>query len=299
MRIANIVYEIIYHRNINFILRKLNKYLRKFIPNIKLPPSGLIKIKTTSGTIKIETNQTSYLTQLLFWKGYKNFEYSEIFEDIIKDKRCFLDIGSNIGYYSLLASLSNPNICVIAFEPAIGPKYYLDKNIKLNKVENQIKSFDIALSNSSGIIDFYEVENIKYKNLKYNLAGEGNAGTKTKSRNFKKRQVLSTTLDQFVKQHNLDNIDIIKLDTEGTEIDILNNGKNTIINNQPIIICETLFNTTEKELEDFFKPLDYLFFNHMNNKLIQVSTIVRNKDNGIRNCFFIPKSKIELISKYI
>ncbi|WGD33727.1 FkbM family methyltransferase [Olleya sp. YS] len=298
MKLANIIYKIIYQRNINFIFRKINKLLGKFIPNIKLPPSGIIKIKTTSGILKIETNQTSYLTQLLYWKGYKKFEYSVIFEDLVKNKRTFLDIGSNIGYYSLLAGQSNPKIKIYAFEPAIGPKYYLDKNIELNKFENQIKTFDVALSNSIGVIDFYEVENVKYKNLKYNLAGEGNTGTKTKSRNFIKREVSTTTLDKFVKQNNIKNIDIIKLDTEGTEIEILNNGKNTIIENQPIVICETLFNTIEKELEDFFKPLNYLIFNHKNKNLTKVTSIVRENDDGIRNCFFVPKDKTHLISKY-
>ncbi|AUC75486.1 FkbM family methyltransferase [Olleya sp. Bg11-27] len=296
----SVIYKTIYNRKLNYIIRNLNfAFNTIFKSKIKIPPSGLLNLKTDSGTIKIETNQTSYLTQLLYWNGYKDFEYSEIFESLVKDKNTFLDIGSNIGYYSLLAIQANPTINVIAFEPAIGPKYYLEKNIKLNNFEKNIKPIDIALSDCNGIIDFYEVENIKYKKLKYNLAGEGNAGTKTTSRDFIKRRVSTTTLDQFVEENNINNIDIIKLDTEGTEIHILNHGKNTIIKNQPIIICETLFNTIEKELEDYFKPLHYLFFNHIDKKLVEVSTITRTKDDGIRNCFFIPKNKVELISEYI
>ena len=295
-----LLYKFIYHKNINYILRNLNKFLSGILPDkIKLPPSGFFSLKTDSGKIKIATNQTSYLTQLLFWNGYKNFEYSEIFEKLSKNINSFLDIGSNIGYYSLLATKSNPNIKVFGFEPATGPKYFLQKNIQLNNFQNNIKAINLALSNQIGQIDFYEVESPKYKYLKHDLAGEGNAGTKTTSRNFIKNTVSAITLEKFIDNENITNVDLIKIDTEGTEIDILNSGKSVIAQFKPIIICETLYNTIENELDDFFKELDYLFFTHTSDGLEKVSTIKRNYDNGIRNCFFVPKSKSDLITPFI
>lgn len=266
---------------------------------IKLPPSGILKLKTDSGIIKLATNQTSYLTQLLFWNGYKNFEYSNIFEKLSKKTNTFLDIGSNIGYYALLGVVSNPNMRVYAFEPAHGPKFYLNKNIILNNLSHNITAVDLALSDTNGAIDFYEVESFKYKYLKYNLAGEGNAGTKKTSRNFVKNELEAKTLDDFVKQQNIPSIDLMKIDTEGTEIDILNSGLNTIRKYQPIVICETLFSTIENELEDYFKNLDYVFYNYTNNGLTRVETIKRTKDNGVRNCFFVPKNKINLIEEFV
>lgn len=295
-----LVYKIIYYAPINKILRHINFALRNCVPKkIKIPPSGTLQLKTDSGNIKITTNQTSYLTQLLFWKGYKNFEYSEIFEKLSKNISVFLDIGSNIGYYSLLAAKSNTNITAYAFEPAIGPKFYLKENIVLNKFKNQIEPINVALSNISGTIDFYEVENVKYKYLKYNLAGEGNAGTKTTSRNFVKNTVKAITLEEFVKSKRINKIDLIKIDTEGTEIDILNSGKNIIRQYEPIVICETLFNTIEDELDAFFNEFNYQFFNHTSQGLKKVDTIKRSEDNGIRNCFFVPKSKLGWISEFI
>lgn len=295
-----IIYKIIYNPKFNRILRNINKLLSFILPKkIRIPPSGIFYLKTDSGKIQISTNQTSYVSQLLFWNGYKKFEYSEIFEKLIKEANCFFDIGSNIGYYSLIAAKSNPNIKAYAFEPALGPKFYLNENISINKFQNNIKAIDLALSNKTGNIDFYEVENVKYKYLKYNLAGEGNAGTKTTSRDFVKNTVKTTTLNHFVKSNNIDNIDLIKIDTEGTEIDILKSGKESIEKYQPIIICETLFNAIEDELDVFFNELDYEFYNHTIKGLEKVSTIKRDKDNGIRNCFFVPKSKLDLISKFI
>ena len=292
-------YKLIYQKHINYVLRNINLILSPLLTGVKIPPSGTISLKTDSGAIKIATNQTSYLTQLLFWNGYKTFEYSEIFEKLSKNTSVFLDIGSNIGYYSLIAAKSNPNITAYAFEPAIGPKHYLNKNITLNNFQNIIKPINLALSNNTGIIDFYEVESLKYKNLKYNLSGEGNAGTKTTSRNFIKNTVTATTLEQFISQENITQIDLIKIDTEGTEIDILESGKHAIQQFSPIVICETLYDTIENELDHFFKGLDYDLYNHTPAGLQKVSTIKRNSDNGIRNCFFVPKSKLNLISEFI
>ncbi|WP_222597438.1 FkbM family methyltransferase [Hyunsoonleella aquatilis] len=236
---------------------------------------------------------------MLFWEGYKSFEYSEIFEKLSKKINTFLDIGANIGYYSLIAAKANPNIKAYAFEPALGPKFYLRKNIALNNFEQNIKALDVALSNTSGKIDFYEVENVKYKYLKHNLAGEGNAGTKTTSRNFVKNTVNAITLEKFVAKEGIKKIDLIKIDTEGTEIDILQSGKEALLEFEPIVICETLFNTIENELDSFFKDLKYSFFNHTEKGLKRVSSIQRSEDDGIRNCFFVPESKLHIISEFI
>nr|WP_321236356.1 FkbM family methyltransferase [uncultured Psychroserpens sp.] len=294
-----LAYKLIYNKQVNYFLRNINYFLKPFLKKIKIPPSGILTLKTDSGTLKIATNQTSYLTQLLFWNGYKKFEYSEIFEELCKDVDIFLDIGSNIGYYSLLAVKSNPKIKVFAFEPAHGPKYFLNRNIKINNFSNNIYAIDLALSNSSGKIDFYEVESLKYKYIKYNLAGEGNAGTKKTSRNFVKNTVKSETLENFVNSKSITEIGLIKIDTEGTEIDILESGKSIIEKFSPIVICETLFNTIEDDLEDYFKSLNYEFYNHTESGLIKISTIKRSLDNGIRNCFFVPKSRLNIVSKFI
>ena len=118
-----LIYRVIYNSNINLILRYFNKLLYPILPNkIKLPPSGIMKIQNSNGKkLKIFTNQTNYLTQLIFWNGYESFEYTDIFISLIKKVSTFYDIGANIGYYSLLAEMENSNIKVVGFEPATGP----------------------------------------------------------------------------------------------------------------------------------------------------------------------------------
>lgn len=62
---------------------------------------------------------------------------------------CFIDIGSNQGFYSLIASLNNAAKQIYAFEPV--PEIYevLKENINLNR-PNKINAFNLAISEKSG-----------------------------------------------------------------------------------------------------------------------------------------------------
>ncbi len=171
-------YKIIYNEKVNLLLRNLNFLLIKiFSKAMRIHRSGILSITNRNKRILLRTNQTNYVTFLIFWKGYEQFEYSPIFIDLVPRISNFYDIGANIGYYSILASSINPKMKITSFEPAIGPHYYLEKNVAINKMEN-IQIENIALSDITGEIEFTEVSNPKYKYLKYILSGEGNTGSK-------------------------------------------------------------------------------------------------------------------------
>ena len=201
MIIQQIAYKFIYNGKVNFVLRNINKILLPFLPEkIKISPSGILKVKNQEGRVlKIKTNQTNYLTRLIFWEGgYQNFEYTGIFIKLIKKMKIFYDIGANIGYYSLIAAMENKDIEVVGFEPATGPLTYFRENVRINNFKN-ITVESSALSQKEGEIEFYEIKNKKYKYLEHNLAGESNAGSNTTGRNFIAVNVKTTTLDNYVK----------------------------------------------------------------------------------------------------
>jgi len=292
-------YQLIYTPKINNFLRNINKILYPILPkSIRIAPSGIITIRHSGNILKINTNQTNYLTFLVFWEGYKYWEYTDIFIHLIKKMNSFFDIGANIGYYSLLAAMENSKIEIVSFEPATGPLFYFKKNIELNNYSN-IKLEAVALSHKSGEIDFYEIKNKKYTYLEHNLAGEGNAGSITTGRNFVINKVPTITLDDYVKTNHIKYIDLIKIDTEGTENLILENSKFVLEEMKPIVICETLFQTIESELEIIMNIYGYEFYNHTERGLKKVTSIKRELDNGVRNCFFVHPSKYYLITEFI
>lgn len=295
-----IIYRIIYHHCVNAWLRNLNKLLRPILPaQLKLPPSGVLKLRNKDGKVlKLKTNQTNYLSQKIFWEGYENFEYTGIFIRLVKKMKTFYDVGANIGYYSLLASMENAAIRVVGFEPAGGPLFYFKENVRLNKYQN-ITIEPLALSNQEGEITFYEIKNKKYTYLKHSLSGESNTGGVGSEKKHIAISVKTTTLDRYVADQSEKHIDLIKLDTEGTEHFILEKSQAVLSIMKPIVICETLFQTIEPELEIVFKSAGYEFYNHTENGLKKTESIIRIKDDGVRNCFFVHPSKRHLIEEFV
>lgn len=293
-----LIYQIIYHPFVNRILLFINRSLSS-VTRFQLPPSGIVTVKLSDGVkFKLLTNQTSYVTKLLYWKGADAFEYTPIFERLARKIDFFMDIGANTGYYSILAAAVNEKIIVHSFEPAHGPAHYLRENITINQFGNNIQAHDIALSDKESEVEFYEVQNAKYQYLTHNLGGVGSLKKESNTKRSSTR-VKTLPLDHFVEQEGIQRVDLIKIDTEGTENLILNGSHKTILQFKPIIICETLFNRIEKELETIMQSHGYEFYNHLDQKLHRVNSLVREKDNGIRDCFFVHPEKKHLIKEFM
>ena len=295
-----LLFRIIYNPAINLILRSLNKALSFAFPKVKLPPSGTITLKLKNNkSFKFCTNQTDPVGQKIFWNGVYGYEYIDIFEDVIANCKGFIDIGSNAGLYSMIAAKTSDNIKVIAFDPTNASSYYFRKNIAINHFESKVQFFQMAISDVKGEISFYEVRNKKYPFTKHNLGGAASAVNKPKE--YEEVKVPSTPLLEFLQENKLNNfpIDFVKIDAEGVEPLILK-GMDPIINEQkPIIVCEVLFDQNEEELENIFKKHQYKFYVHTGKKLKEVDSITRKIDNDVRNCFFVPEEKIELIKAHI
>ncbi|MDQ2658388.1 MAG: FkbM family methyltransferase, partial [Bacteroidota bacterium] len=204
------------------------------------------------------------------------------------------------GYYSLLAATANSSLIIHAFEPASGPSLFLRKNTEINGLNKRITCHEIALSNEKGEVEFFEITNPSGTFARYNLSGVGGLKKthETQEQSIRKT-VRAERLDEYIKTLNLSSIDLVKVDTEGTENMVLEGMSSIIQRDKPIIICETLFNNIEAKLEEIMKLHGYLFYNHLDGKLFPVDTIIRRTDNGVSDCFFVHPDKEHLMAPFI
>lgn len=169
-------------------------------------------------------------------KGYSNYgnhkETGESnFINIIKSElNLCLDIGANKGSYSKLL-LMNTVTNVIAFEPMQG------SFIELQKIKeiygNRINLFNFAIGD----------ENVKKKiyfsNDRSELASfnkESNKLSFVKNKNKLSQIVNIKRLDNLDVLNNINNIDLIKIDTEGYEMNVIVGGLNLINRIKPKFI---------------------------------------------------------------
>ena len=117
----------------------------------------------------------------------------------------FLDIGANIGYYSLMSTMLGFKK-VYAFEPIANTFLRLQENIQINSLEKIITPIQKAVGekNTDEYI-FQDLENI------------GNSSILIKGNKIKKLKINMIELNYFFQKNNISNVDAIKLDIEGYE----------------------------------------------------------------------------------
>jgi FkbM family methyltransferase len=140
-----------------------------------------------------------------------------------------VDIGAGIGDFAVYAAWSRPQTVVLAFEPFPGSYRLLAKNLSANHLTN-VEIFPMAVWGSGGdlLLDLSSGEPLQIASI---------ASTNGDARSAK-IAVPAVTLQSLVDQHQLDCIDLLKLDCEGAEYEILMKTPASILKKIERIIME-------------------------------------------------------------
>jgi FkbM family methyltransferase len=209
---------------------------------------------------------SSDVTKEILLGGFASYENGTpcFFVDICRKVRVALDIGANIGYYSILAALSNPNAEVIAFEPV--PQLYarLVRNVELNQLGSRIQPLNLAISDRSGEIPLF-VPNDGVLCESSILAEFRPDSTQLRAQ--------ATTVDAFLQARGLGRVDLIKIDVEGAEHLVFEGLWKTLDKMRPDIICEVLPGRFRGETEERLASLGYRFAWICDGKLVPMERI--------------------------
>ncbi len=189
---------------------------------------------------------------LYFLDAYEDSELL-FMKSILKDGSIFIDIGANIGLYSLIASkLVKENGNIYAFEPYPKNRKVFNENITLNNFKNiTVESFAIT-DKESEITLFYNNENANLGMVSAYITDSDNA-----------LKVKTISLDSYVKKQQITKIDFIKLDIEGGEYTALLGMQNVLANFSPILMIEILDyvpfakNTNQDKIVSFLAKFEY------------------------------------------
>ncbi len=199
---------------LNFVYRYL---LRRFYKLIKVNQKVVL-----FNHVKMTLPWNSNFGTEVFLKGSKLDWGSEVLLTQFLDKgKSFIDVGANIGYYSLLAAPLSDK--VYAFEP--DPRIIKDLEENLSQFQN-IHIVREALYSAPGTME-----------LSLSSTPELNSLVR-KSPEGDKVVVKVNTLDNLMSEYPLLRVSCIKTDAEGVDFDILLGGKNLLIRDQPLILLE-------------------------------------------------------------
>ena len=147
----------------------------------------------------------------------------------------FYDIGANVGFFTLLgARLVGPAGRVVAFEPVPWCARAVGNNIDLNGFEHaQIRAE--AVGDADGVARLLVVGEASWSHLE-------STGRHADVRD--EIDVAVVALDSLVGAGTLPPPDVLKIDTEGAELHVLEGARATIDRHRPAIVCE-LHDTNE------------------------------------------------------
>jgi len=138
-----------------------------------------------------------------------------------------LDVGANIGWYSLLLARHRPGILVHGFEPDPETFALLEGNVRANGLDG-VRVWPCALSDSPGIKTLYRYAD---KNTGRNSPLPINQGGSV--------EIACRRLDEFVEREGLDveRVRFAKIDVEGYEAVVLR-GMGGLLPRLPLVLAE-------------------------------------------------------------
>ena len=220
--------------------------------------------------------------KIYFFGNYDERHEPTLVRRILEPGDVFWDVGANIGFYSMLASIYVGNSGhVIAFEPGKIAYSALEKNVKLNGFLN-IKPYNFAVSNaygkemlySSGDVAFGEATIIKKQSQEYS--------------NIETCKVIA--LYQFMKENKLNTPTFIKIDVEGSEVNVLEGAEEILCSEKPPMLLVEM--NERVRLQSLLKKFGYLPASLRRRKWHFLEDVTQVKE---RNVFwFNPKNKFHL-----
>jgi FkbM family methyltransferase len=221
---------------------------------------GQALIRTPSGLCFNAFDQSQYVNQILLLKGTR-MEYcwepngSRLLDNLVRPDDRAVVAGANIGFEAMLIGdrLRKGNGVCYAFEPISGNFETLVGNVALNRLEQQVKPLNLALSDSDTKTSM--------------LAAGPNSSLLFLNSGETKEEVNVRSLDSLFREGAIDPISVMVADVEGFELEMIL-GAGRLLSESPVrfILFEVNGKTEEicqgktARLFGFLADLGFEFF---------------------------------------
>lgn len=166
--------------------------------------------------------------------------------------KTIFDVGANIGQSTMKFRAGFPDARIFSFEPVLDTFEQLSKNVLS---DTNITCHNLALGNEQGKKTMY----LSDQSLTNSLVPP-----KTESIS---EEITMSMLDEFADAHQVDRIDLLKIDAEGFDLEVLKGAKKIIDTQKvPFILVEAGFHPGDErhvlfdDLRAFLMPMGYSIF---------------------------------------
>ncbi len=172
-----------------------------------------------------------------------------------RNSDCIVDLGANIGVYTLKIKENNPACKILCVEPDPAMYSLLQRNIDANKIQ-ETTLVNLAVAENNGEISLGTIPECGGITGKYLGVIKANSRGWIDPKRIKTIQVRAKSLTSLVQDYSLSYIDILKMDVEGMELEVLK-GASPILGKIDKIVLEWHEEGSKNELTRFLKENDF------------------------------------------
>jgi len=284
-----LIYRLLCLPVVNTLLVAIVKLLRPVLPasivNF-IPVTGSVKVQLPGGqSLSLLSDGRDWIATLIAWNGLDGFEPEtiRIYLQLLENTGTVLDIGANTGLYALIAAAHRPSRAIYAFEPLPGAFDRLVRNVEANGLRN-ITPVQAAVANFDGEVALYVPDKVVVPRSASTLQGFRKAAQTL--------TVPALKLDTYVESNRIEQIDLLKVDTERTEHLVLQGAQNLLARDRCAIICEVLDREKENDLQAIFQEMGYAYFLISAHGLVRQERIVSDPAGKYANYLLVAEDRI-------
>jgi len=182
---------------------KLKKIYAKILTRIN--KESPIDITYHNVKFRLYTHNNTIESKIFVSSRLREGKELEIISGFIKNGGVFLDIGANVGYYSLMAAKLGANK-IIGIEPNPIVLDRFKANIKFNGFDKKIKTFQIGIGAKRDTME-----------LRLSYTDMGSSSIVSTKLNSNKIKIKIIPLSELLKKEGVGRVDVLKIDIEGFE----------------------------------------------------------------------------------
>jgi FkbM family methyltransferase len=215
----------------------------------------MVPAKATLGNgmkMRVVWNDTGGCGYGIWRAGWYEPQTVQVISDLLRPGMTFFDVGANMGQYTLMAA--GLDCKVHSFEPAPVMFGFLSGNVK--QVADRVKINQLGLSDND--------EPVTLHMAKPHNVGSTSMRSDPTCASGESFQVACETMDHYIERNGIAQVDVIKIDVEGAELNVLKGAEKLLSSPQrPAIVLEfeeeaqRRFGSSCAQLTSFLKAHGY------------------------------------------
>jgi FkbM family methyltransferase len=171
--------------------------------------------------------------RLVFFLGNYDAREIALLSRLVQPEGVVLDVGANVGFYSIGLAYRSRAQRIVAFEPVPENFARLAYHVECNALAARVTPVNVALGNRCGHVEMHMTDRGKSSTGNAVLVTETNIADRPPS-----CRAAMTRLDDYAAENEITSCDLIKVDIEGAELEFLRGAGEFVQRTRPVIFSE-------------------------------------------------------------